>query len=260
MNGCVPRSLEGLLFVSDLHGLPFCSGATATVAGSGDDDDHANSEEGATAVSVAEAASGVLEHYGDTDLFVFQSEEGVLYQIDVALGTLSDSTIALHDADGRELAYNDDHGDSLASRIFWEAPTSGEHYVEVAGLGSSGSYTLTVEVSDIVDDHANSEEGATAVSVAEAASGVLEHYGDTDFFVFQSEEGVLYQIDVALGTLSDSTVALNDADGWELAYNDDHGDSLASRIFWEAPTSGEHYVAVAGLVSSGSYTLTVAVR
>ena len=88
----------------------------------------------------------------------------------------------------------------------------------MAGLGSSGSYTLTVEVSDIVDDHANSEEGATAVSVGEAASGVLEYYGDTDFFVFQSEEGVLYQIDVALGTLSDSTVALHDADGRELSY------------------------------------------
>ena len=146
LNGCVPRSQEGLLFVSDLRGLPFCSGATATVAGSGADDDHANSEEGATAVSVGEAASGVLEHGDDTDFFVFQSEEGVLYQIDVALGTLSDSTVALHDADGRELAYNDDHGDSLASRIFWEAPTSGEHYVEVAGLGSSGSYTPTVAV------------------------------------------------------------------------------------------------------------------
>ena len=181
----------------------------------------------------------------------------MFYQIDVALGTLSDSVVGLYDADEQELAYNDDHGDSLASRIIWEATSSGEYYAAVEGYGT-GSYTLTVAVSDITDDHADAVEEATAVTVGEAVQGALDHTADIDVFVFQAEEGVFYQIDVALGTLSDSVVVLYDADEQELAYNDDHGDSLASRIIWEATSSGEYYAAVEGY-GTGSYTLTVTV-
>ena len=156
-----------------------------------------------------------------------------------------------------ELAYNDDHGDSLASRIIWEATSSGEYYVAVEGYGT-GSYTLTVAVSDITDDHADSVEEATTVTVGEAVQGALDHTNDIDVFVFQAEEGVFYQIDVALGTLSDSVVGLYDADELLLAYNDDHGDSLASRIIWEATSSGEYYAGVEGY-GTGFYTLTVTV-
>ena len=220
-------------------------------------DDHGDSVEESTAVTVGEAVPGVLDYADDTDGFVFQAEEGVFYQIDVALGTLSDSVVGLFDADVQELAYNDDHGDSLASRIIWAAPRSGAYYVAVEGYGT-GSYTLTVAVSDITDDHADSVEEATTVTVGEAVQGALDHTNDIDVFVFQAEEGVFYQIDVALGTLSDSVVGLYDADEQELAYNDDHGDSLASRIIWEATSSGEYYAAVEGF-DTGSYTLTVTV-
>ncbi len=218
--------------------------------------DEEDSVEEATAVTVGEAVQGALDYADDKDFFVFQAEEGVFYQIDVALGTLSDSVVELYDADELWLAYNDDHGDSLASRIIWEAPRSGEYYAAVEGYGT-GSYTLTVTVSDITDDHADAVEEATAVTVGEAVQGALDHTDDIDVFVFQAEEGVLYRIDVALGTLSDSLVGLYDADEQELAYNDDHGDSLASRIIWEALRSGEYYVAVEGY-GTGSYTLTIA--
>ncbi len=220
-------------------------------------DDYADSVEEATAVTVGEAVQGTLEYGNDIDVFVFQAEKGVFYQIDVALETLSDSLVGLYDADEQELAYNDDHGDSLASRIVWEAPRSGAYYVAVEGY-DTGSYTLTVTVADITDDHADSVEEATAVTVGEAAPGALDYTDDIDFFVFLAEKGVFYQIDVALGTLSDSLVGLYDADEFLLTFNDDHGDSLASRIVWEAPRSGANYVAVEGY-DTGSYTLTVAV-
>ena len=220
-------------------------------------DDLADAVEEATAVAVGEAVQGALDYADDIDVFEFQAEEGVFYQIDVALGTLSDSLVELYDADEQELAYNDDHGDSLASRIIWEATSSGEYYAVVEGYGT-GSYTLTVAVSDITDDHADSVEEATTVAVGEAVQGALDYTYDIDVFVFQAEEGVFYQIDVALGTLSDSVVGLYDADELLLAYNDDHGDSLASRIIWEATSSGEYYAGVEGY-GTGSYTLTVTV-
>ena len=81
--------------------------------------------------------------------------------------------------------------------------------------------------------------------------GALDYDGDIDFFRFQAERGQSYQIDVALGTLDDSIVFLYDGDRSLLDINDD-----GERLFWEAPSSGEGYVAVEGY-GIGSYTLTV---
>ena len=243
-----------LLCVTDL----FSAGDEETTAPDSDiTDDHADSIEGATALTVGEAAQGTLDYVDDIDFFAFLAEEGVFYQIDVALGTLSDSLVGLYDADEWLLTFNDDHGDSLASRIVWRATSSGAYYVGVEGY-DTGSYTLTVAVTNITDDHANAVEEATVVTVGKAVQGTLEYENDIDVFVFLAEKGVLYRIDVALETLSDSLVGLYDADEQELAYNDDHGDSLASRIVWEAPRSGAYYVGVEGY-DTGSYILTVAV-
>ena len=226
-------------------------------------DDHSDDAGTATAVEVGADTPGSLDYAGDTDFFRFTATAGQLYQIDVALGTLDDSEIAVLDSDEWQLEYNDDHGDSLASRIFWEAPETGDYYIAVSGWGT-GSYTLTVDLSDVVDDHGNDTDNATVVTVGADTQGSLDYEGDTDLFRFTATAGQLYQIDVALGTLDDSEIAVLDSDEWQLEYNDDHGDSLASRIFWEAPESGDYFVRVAASwVSStgtGSYTLTVALR
>ena len=230
-------------------------------------DDHGNGVDSATAVVVGVDTQASLDYEGDTDFFSFTATAGQLYQIDVALGTLEDSEVSIVDADEWELGYNDDHGDSFASRIVWEAPDTSDYYVKVAaswaGTGT-GSYTLTVNLSDVVDDHGNDTDNATVVKVGADTQGSLDYEGDTDLFRFTATAGQLYQIDVALGTLDDSEIAVLDSDEWQLEYNDDHGDSLASRIFWEAPESGDYFVRVAASWASstgaGSYTLTVALR
>ena len=224
-------------------------------------DDHANSIEGATAAAVGDALQGSIEYEGDDDIFAFEASAGKTYQIDVELGTLSDSWLALYGAGYEELAYNDDDGDSAASQIIWEAPDSGEYYIAVGGYESeTGSYTLTASTID--DDHANAIEGATHAAVGDALQGSIEYEGDEDFFAFNAVEGETYQISVELGTLPDSWLALYNDEHEELAYNDDDRDSMASRIIWEAPSAGEYYVAVAAQgygYSIGSYTLNLAV-
>ena len=177
----------------------------------------------------------------------------------MALGSLPDSVLALLGPDGWELAYNDNHGDSLASRVLWEAPASGDYYlvVEASGFDADvGSYTLTVSHSTIVDDHGNDIDDATVAAVGVDVRGTLDYDGDIDYFRFQAERGQSYQIDVALGTLDDSIVDLYDVDWSFLDSNDDYGDTFASRLYWEAPSSGERYVTVGGY-GIGSYTLTV---
>ncbi len=223
-------------------------------------DDHGDSTADATPATVGEALPGALEYADDSDYFTFEAEQGQSYQIDVTLDTLEDSVITLYDAAGWELAYNDDYADSLASRIVWRASASGSHYAQVTGYGS-GSYTLTVSLSDIVDDHGDSTADATAATVGEALPGALEYADDSDYFAFEAEQGQSYQIDVTLDTLEDSVITLYDAAGQELAFNDDHADSLASRIDWEAPASGVYYLEVRGYSApGGSYTITIAAR
>ena len=233
---------------------------TLTVAYSDVDDDHGtrNDGAGATGAIVGLDVEGTLEYEDDVDVFRFTAEEGRLYQIDVALGTLGDSYLELRDSSDWTLVSNDDHEDTLASRIVWPAPESGDYYLVVGGFGE-GSYTLTVAYSDVDDDHGNDGAGATGVTVGSEVEGTLEYEGDVDVFRFKAEEGQLYQLDVALGTLGDSRLELLDSDEWRLEYNDDHGGSLASRIVWPAPESGDFYVVVGGF-GAGSYTLTVARR
>lgn len=152
--------------------------------------------------------------------------------------------VAHCDAGGRNLDINDDHGDSLASLIFWRAPDDGDYHV--GGYGS-GSRTLTITTLPDEDDHAGDLASATAtrVTVGVAVEGILHWGDDKDVFVFAAEEGAVYRVDVTPGTLGDSLLTLCDAGGRALAFNDDHGDS-ASHILWQAPRAGDNYVAVEG--------------
>ncbi|MYD35626.1 MAG: hypothetical protein F4X20_01185 [Dehalococcoidia bacterium] len=241
---------------------------TLTVALSTIVDDEDSDTRNATSIAVGEAVAGNLWYVNDIDYFSFTAEKGMVYQIDVVLGTLHSSYLELRDNDNRRLRYNNNFGGTLASRIIWEALESGDVYVVVSGPNSysesaTGSYTLALAFSDIKDDHTNDTVGATAIAVGAIAAGALEYEGDVDYFRFTAEEGVLYQIDVALDTLHDSYLELRDIDDvWTLAEDYDLRDSQASpSIVWQAPESAEFYVVVGAYWSSpnlpGSYTLTV---
>ena len=229
------------------------------------EDDHSDSFAEVTLVRVGAAVGGVLDYEGDLDILAYELEAGQLYQIDVELATLSDSVVTLYDSDRLQLASNDDHGGSTASRIYWTADKSEIYYVEVSGWGgNTGAYTLTVVALEIDDDHANSFEEATITTVGVDAAGTLDYEGDLDVFTIELEAGRLYQIDVLLGTLSDSIVTLYDGEGGWLASNDDRPGSLASRIYWEPLSSGRYLIEVSassfGEDRTGSYTVAVIER
>ena len=246
--------------------LQACQGETASApqmengAYADTADDHGNDFDSATTAAVGVDVEGVLEYDGDIDVFHFTAEAGQHYQIDVSLGSLPDSFLVLGTSDGRTLESNDDHGDSPASRIVWKAPASRDYYLVVKGFGA-GSYTLTVAYSDATDDHGNDLDNATAAAVGVDVEGVVDYEGDSDYFRFTAEGGQLYQIDVSLGSLRNSYLELRDSAGRSLASNDNHGGYLSSRVVWEAPASGDYYLAVKAasgqFTQVGSYTLTV---
>lgn len=70
---------------------------------------------------------------------------GTTYDIEVVLGTLSDSTVAVLDTSGTQLAFDDDGGDGLGSLISWTAPYTGTFTVRVAPYSTSQSGSFTVQ-------------------------------------------------------------------------------------------------------------------
>ena len=233
---------------------------TYTLTISGITDDHANSAANAVRVDVGLAARGAIDYEGDGDYFAFAAEEGELYQLDVTLGTLEDSVLDIFDTYGIWLDGNDDSAESTASRLYWIAPGTGTYYVRVTGFDvGTGTYTLTIALSDIVDDHPDSTADATPVEIGVDTHGAIDYEGDRDYFAFEAQEGEYYQLDVTLGTLYDSILELFDSDGIWLDANDDSAESTASRLIWLSPGTGTYYVEVTSFGSgTGTYTLTVA--
>lgn len=228
---------------------------TLTIVTSDFVDDHPDSADNATPVEIGVATQGELKYARDSDFFTFEATKGEYYELDITLGTLQGSVLGVLDADGNWLA---SYHTSTLPRLIWHVPATGPYYVRVASYSTkTGTYTLTVSTSDIVDDHPNSADNATPVQIGVATQGELEYEGDSDFFTFEATEGQFYQLDVTLGTLEDSVLRLVDAEDIWLA--DDYGRSAAPRIGWYAPATGTYHVQVASFTTDiGTYTITVA--
>jgi hypothetical protein len=72
---------------------------------------------------------------------------GTTYQIEVTLGSLSDSVLELYAPNGRDmLVSNDDYGGTLSSYIEWTCPSDGQYFVLVRGFSArnTGDFTLSV--------------------------------------------------------------------------------------------------------------------
>ena len=159
---------------------------------------------------------------------------------------------SLYDIDGERLAFNDDFGDSKASRIVWQAANAGDYYVEVQDIeGGTGTYTLTVELADIGDDHGNTIENATEIAFGETVSGTIGYEIDNDIFCFVAEAGEWYRASVALGTLEDYWIGMWDSQG----RFQPHSSGLM-----RARQPGQYYVEVAAFGLMGTYTLTITGR
>lgn len=113
----------------------------------GPTDDHGDDATQATAVVVESTTDGAIEALGDVDWFGFTAQGGTTYALETQLLTLQDSVLKLFDTDGvTPLAFDDDAGPGLGSRIEFTAPTSGTYYLEVAAFNNehAGTYQLTV--------------------------------------------------------------------------------------------------------------------
>ena len=226
------------------------------------EEDHGDDIPFASDVTLGEPVRGSMGYIADRDYFRFRAEAGQLYRIEAATGDEDCWKMWLQDSDEEILAFS-----SFRELIIWEAPSSGDHYVEVARVFSShgcdsweGEYTLTVASMSrpSEDEHGNGLRSAAFMGVGEPVVAGLEYAGDSDYFRFRAEKGRVYRMDLTLGTLDRYSYTVNlygpggDEIEWSLHLLEKSG------YAWQAPASGEYYVAVASSSNeTGSYTFTV---
>ncbi|MEX2599538.1 MAG: hypothetical protein WD533_07775 [Dehalococcoidia bacterium] len=208
--------------------------------------------EDAQEVTVGEEFDGALGPE-ETHEYAVELEEGVTYVFEVRLDTLGDSVLTLLDASGEQVAFDDDSGPGLGSRIVWTAEESGEYYVLVEAYGADeGAYVL--EAAEWEEFTADAEP----LAIGEAASGEVDA-SSTSLYAAELEEGATYIFDVELGTLEDSVLVLLGPAGEELVRNDDFGGTLASQIIWTVGETGTYFVEVQAYGdNAGSYELSAA--
>ena len=233
-------------------------------------DDHGDVVTEATAVSMGEVVAGNLDYMFDFDYFRFLGEEGQLYQMAVDHESLLRTSTTVFLADGQ----TQDWGNWKSRRrtpsgpeIIWVAPSSDEFYFAVQNFGGeSGPYTLTISaVEDAADDHGDNIETATSVSLDMTVEGTIESDFDFDFYQFEAIEGRTYQVECGSGTLEWFHWRLYGSDGAEPTnwignnqWSDDSGLRRKHSFEWQAPSSGQYYVAIDGAFGNlGTYSLTI---
>jgi RHS repeat-associated protein len=230
-------------------------------------DDHGDYSAVATSVGLNTQTPGNLEVKFDPDWFSFAATAGVNYHFAVVGGTLSDPFLALFDANGVLKSNDNFHGAN--PDIYWQAAQSGTYFLKVTGQAGAGTYTLNVD--QVTDDHGNTTATSTAITLPSTTNGRIDippnaitglPAGDSDWFRFTATQGKLYRFETILGSLADSKLRLYAADGVTILDENDDAGSLASRILWQAPTTGLYYLEVVanGNTSAGTYQLAVAER
>ena len=272
------ESEEGLrLLYQRLHGGSFVFPHTEF------DDDHGDVPEAATVVTVGEVQNGQLDYMFDFDYFLFQSDAGQKYEINVEHETLPASSVTLLAADEQiwHEVWPAQESASMQPRILWIAPRSGEYLVAVQNFsGETGTYTLRVaRVEEVADDHGDDVTEATEVVLGMALAGAVDGEFDRDFFRFEAEDGQEFQIEVKGGTLRTIRLELYKSDGVtpaamdldDLIRLDRRGENAidavdlknlrwegAASFVWIAPDAGTYYLVMDGAHENlGTYTLIV---
>ena len=170
------------------------------------DDDHGYDLQTATPLMLDSITHGAMSWPDDTDFFKFEASKGEQYLIDLDRGGGEGVAVVLLDPQGEQIA-REIHIDD----IIWTASVSATHYVAIEPAWNHVSYSVVVTLSDYVDDHGDSFENATRISVGESIDAVIA-WRDTDYFRFDVEKGRSYHLELEKGTIHVSRMRVVDAE------------------------------------------------
>jgi len=180
-------------------------------------------------------------------LFAIKLKANATYQIDLKSKDF-DSYLRLDDADGKELAKDDDSGGFPDARIKFTPTKDGTYVISATTFGGGkGAFTL-----DVVQSGGGAGDGKELALQNGAASveGKLDNNDPKDtarngsfakVYTIKLEGGKDYQIDMTSKAV-DSYLRLEDATNKQLAADDDGGGFPDARITFSCPANGVYRI------------------
>ncbi|MCB4784523.1 MAG: PPC domain-containing protein, partial [Sulfurovum sp.] len=224
------------------------SGGTETASG-GSTDDHGNSKDEATSISLQSTTEGRINGAGDVDWFkVVISRRGTL-TVDTTGST--DTEGFLYNASGTKIASNDDSGSDRNFKIL-RSVVAGTYYVKVKHHNAllTGSYLLAAHF----DDHGNSKDEAAPINPNGETLGSIEMAGDEDWFKVDITSAGTLTMGVASQTAGDISVSLYNASS---STSITSGDSSNTLGISQRLAAGTYYIKVKhhSATGTGNYKL-----
>ncbi len=216
-------------------------------------------------IALGETIHSDIAYEGDGDWYRVRLAEGEAYRFTLSSDgekPLGDTMIAIHGADGEQIASDDDGGEGLNSYLEFTAPASGNYFVAASAFGGGGvgGYALTARAGDIPAD---SSTDASVSADGDYREGSLGATGDRDWYRVDLKEGQGLRVGLASGEveegIGDPLLVIYGPDGAELARDDDSGAGLAAWMEFQAAATGVHYIEARsfGEEAQGRYALSI---
>jgi hypothetical protein len=196
--------------------------------------------------------SGTINFSGDVDRFNVFLRGGELYELRANSTSSLDPTLTLRSNTGSFIAFDDDSGPGLNSRILHRQSFSVQRRLDVAGFNTStGSYRVIAnEVPGNTGTYSN-------LSVNGSNTGDLHANGDQDFHRINLVAGRTYRFNLnganhGSGALADPFLELRNSAGTVLRSDDDSGVGLNSQLTFTAPNSGPFFANARAFNNAGN--------
>ncbi len=223
-----------------------------------------------TTATLSGNVDGEISPAGDTDWYRLEVQTCHRYNLALAglendQGEALDPVLVVYDAQGNQLAFNDDANNSLNSALRYVPQQAGVVYVEARAFSSeaTGAYRLGVSSEEVPPDDAGGDASTRArASVGRTTNGNIEYEGDVDWYRFSARTGNRYNVTLAgagEGGLGDPVLRVLDRDGNVLAENDDAEGSLNSALEFIPAANGDVFIEARAYSDAytGPYALNV---
>jgi hypothetical protein len=162
-----------------------------------------------------------------------------------------DPFLVIQNPDGKTVAFDDDGGEGLNSRLSYKPTKEGDYKVYAAALRGTGAYTLKITEAATQKEQAVGKDGLKI-------KGKLTNDVRSIIYPVKLEEGKTYRITLRSAAF-DSLLILNGPDGKKLAEDDDSGGNLDSQIVHRAATAGTYQIVATslGMDERGDFVLEV---
>lgn len=233
-------------------------------------DDAGNGPDTRARIAPGRAVGGNIEYEGDVDWYRLSTRTGNRYRItlngaddaDTADGALGDPLLRILDAEGNEIAFNDDVEGSLNSALDYIPRANGDIFIEARAYADAytGGYALNVTTERMPTDSISANRNTRGrINLGASVNGNLDFPTDSDWYRVRLTEGESYRFTLTSdeATGFDPLVRLYDAAGQEVAMDDDGGAGLNSYLEFTATTTGNYFIEARGYMEEavGAYTL-----